>query len=156
MFVAAQLMLGRPFVWLPRALGERSMVHQAFKRVVARTVLWVERIDILARPRYWILSRKTADRPVGIASLAMAVFMLLPIRYANTLPALSVIMLALRLSERDGLWLIEGLVVSLASLAVVAAIFAAGAFTMLSFFDVWCLLSLASNSDHFRWRSICD
>jgi hypothetical protein len=60
--------------------------------------------------------------------------MFLPIPFANTLPALSVIMLALSLGERDGLWLLGGFVVSLASFAVVAAIFAAGAFAMLSFF----------------------
>jgi hypothetical protein len=133
-FVAAQLVLGRPSVWLPKALGERSIEHQAFRRIVARTVSWVERVERLARLRYWVLSRKMADRTVGTASLAMAIFMFLPIPFANTLPALSVIMLALSLSERDGLWLIAGLAVSLASLAVVTAIFAAGALTMLSFF----------------------
>jgi len=64
----------------------------------------------------------------------MAIFMFLPIPFANTLPALSVIMLALSLGERDGLWLIGGFIVSLVSFTVVAAIFAAGAFAMLSFF----------------------
>ncbi len=88
----------------------------------------------MARPRYWVLSGKMADLTVGIACLVMAIFMFLPIPFANSLPALSVIMLALSLGERDGLWLFGGFIVSLASFAVVAGMFAAGAFAMLSFF----------------------
>jgi hypothetical protein len=133
-FVAAQLVLGRPSVWLPKFLSERSIEQQAFGRIVARAVPWVEWVERLARPRYWGLSRKVADKIVGAACLVMAVFMFLPIPFANTLPALSVIMLAFSLNERDGLWLAGGFIVSLTSFAVVAAIFAAGAFAMLTIF----------------------
>jgi hypothetical protein len=133
-FVAVQLVLGRPSVWLPKVLGERSIEKQAFGRIVARALPWIERVERLARPRYWRVSRRAAELIVGIACLVMAIFMFLPIPFANTLPALSVIMLALSLGERDGLWLIGGFIVSLVSFTVVAAIFAAGAFAMLSFF----------------------
>lgn len=133
-FVAAQLVLGRPSVWLPKVLGKRSIDKQAFGRIVARALPWIERVERLAHPRFWPLSHRAAELVVGIACLVMAIFMFLPIPFANTLPALSVIMLALSLGERDGLWLFGGFVVSLASFAVVAAIFSAGAFAMLSFF----------------------
>lgn len=133
-FVAAQLVLGRPSVWLPNVLGQRSISQQVFGRIVLRAVPWIEWVERLARPRYWAFSGKVADLTVGIACLVMAIFMFLPIPFANSLPALSVIMLALSLGERDGLWLLGGFIVSLASFAVVAAMFAAGAFAMLSFF----------------------
>jgi hypothetical protein len=133
-FVAAQLVLGRPSVWLPRVFGERAIEQKTFGRFVARALPWIERVERLARPRFWALSSRVAELTVGIACLVMAIFMFLPIPFANTLPALSVIMLALSLGERDGLWLLGGFIVSLASFAVVAAIFAAGAFVMLSFF----------------------
>jgi hypothetical protein len=133
-FVAAQLVLGRPSVWLPKVLGQRSINQQVFGRIVSRAVPWIEWVERLARPRYWALSRKVADLTVGIACLVMAIFMFLPIPFANSLPALSVIMLALSLGEHDGLWLLGGVIVSFASFAVMAAMFAAGAFAMLSFF----------------------
>ncbi len=88
----------------------------------------------MARPRYWPFSRVVAERVVRLASLVMAVFMFLPLPFANSLPAVSVITLALGLSERDGLWLFGGAVVSLASTAILLAFFAAGTFAMLSFF----------------------
>jgi hypothetical protein len=60
--------------------------------------------------------------------------MFLPIPFANSLPAVSVIALALGLGEHDGLWLAGGVVASLVSTAIVAAIFTAGTFAMLSIF----------------------
>ncbi len=134
LFVAAQLGLGRAAVWLPNFLGKRSIEHQAFARIVTRALPWIEWVERLAHPRFWVLSRRAADLTVGIACLVMAIFMFLPIPFGNTLPALSVIMLALSLGERDGLWLVGGFIVSLASFAVVAAILAAGAFAMRNFF----------------------
>ncbi|KIN73502.1 Exopolysaccharide synthesis, ExoD [Sulfitobacter guttiformis KCTC 32187] len=133
-FISGQLVLGRPSVWLPDIIGLRSVDHAAFARIVTRAIPWVEWMERLARPRYWMLPPKAADLTIGIAALVMSVFMFLPIPFGNTLPALSVILLALSLSERDGLWLLAGFATSLASFAVVAAVFAAGAFAMLSFF----------------------
>jgi hypothetical protein len=133
-FIAFQLVLGRPSVWLPKVLNERSIAHGAFTKVVTHAIPWVEWVERMARPRYWPLSRVVAERIVGLASLVMAVFMFLPIPFANSLPAVSVIALALGLGEHDGLWLAGGVVASLVSTAIVAAIFTAGTFAMLSIF----------------------
>jgi hypothetical protein len=133
-FVAAHLVLRCPAIWLPDFLGESSIDRQVFGRVVARAVPWIERVKRLVRPHNWVLLRQIADITVGLACLVIAIFMFLPIPFANTLPALSVIIMVLGLSERDGLWLLGGFIISLASFADVAAIFAAGAFAMLSFF----------------------
>lgn len=133
-FIAFQLVLGRPAVWLPEVLNQRSIPHGAFTRVVTHAVPWIERVERMARPRCWPYSRAVAERIVGLASLVMAIFMFLPIPFSNSLPAVSVIALALGLGEHDGVWLAGGVVASLVSTAIVVAIFAAGAFAMLSFF----------------------
>jgi hypothetical protein len=132
-FIVFQLVLGRPAVWLPKVLNERSIEHSAFTRVVTHAVPWIEWVERMARPRYWPFSRVLAERIVGLTSLVMAIFMFLPIPFANSLPAVSVITLALGLGEHDGLWLLAGVVASLISTAIVLAIFAAGTFAMLSF-----------------------
>jgi hypothetical protein len=133
-FVASQLALGRPAVWLPDFLGQRSVDSAAFSRIVTRALPWVEWFERLARPRYWILPQRAADRIIGAAALVMSIFMFLPIPFGNTLPALSVIMLGLGLSARDGLWLLAGFTVSLVSFAVVAAIFVLGGVAMATVF----------------------
>ena len=66
--------------------------------------------------------------------MILAVFLFLPIPFANGLPALSIVMLALGLSERDGYWFIAGLVLALISCLVVVGILSVGAFAFLGLF----------------------
>ena len=131
MFLAVQLILGRPDVWLPRVVADRAIERAAFERIVNVSVPYVERIERLAKPRWWPSSYLLAERLIGMATLVLAVFLFLPIPFANGLPALSIIMLALGLSERDGYWLLAGLCLSLFSVAVVTGIVLLGGFAVL-------------------------
>ncbi|MBY6154630.1 exopolysaccharide biosynthesis protein [Vannielia litorea] len=133
MVLAVQLMLGRPDVWLPQFVARRSIERAAFGRMVNASVPYIERVERLARPRWWPRSYLLAERLIGLTTLSMSVFLFLPIPFANGLPALSIIMLALGLSERDGYWLAAGLVMSLASTALVAGMVSVGALAVLTF-----------------------
>lgn len=130
-FLATQLLLGRKDVWLPRAVADRSIERSAFNRIVAVSIRHVERVERLARPRWWPTSYLLAERMIGLATLILAVFLFLPIPFANGLPALSIIMLALGLGERDGYWLAAGLAFTLISTAFVFGIVSVGAFAVL-------------------------
>ena len=125
--IAWQLVCGRPSVWLPGFLSARSIDHARFSRIVSAVHPWVLRVERLARPRYWPASYLVAEGAAGCAALVMATFMFLPIPFANTLPAISVIMLAMGLGERDGLWLAGGLLLALISTVLVIALLGAGA-----------------------------
>ena len=102
MVLAVQLILGRPDVWLPQFVARRSLDRSAFDRIVTVSVPYVERVERLARPRWWPTSYLLAERVIGLCTLILAIFLFLPIPFANGLPALSIILLALGLSERDG------------------------------------------------------
>lgn len=120
MFLAVQLLLGRANVWLPRFVADRAIERASFDRIVSVSVPYVERIERLARPRWWPTSYPFAERAIGLAALILAVFLFLPIPFANGLPALSIVMLALGLSERDGYWFAAGILSALVSTAFVA------------------------------------
>ena len=130
MIVALQLIAGRPSVWLPRALSERSIDRATFAKLVYYALPWVERIERLARPRLWPGAPQTVDRAIGFACLVMALLLFLPIPFANGVPALAIMALGLALSERDGVWLIVGFVGSLFALLFVSAIVGGGAFAL--------------------------
>ena len=134
MIVALQLIAGRPSVWLPKALGERSIERASFSRIVYHSLPWVERIERLARPRYWPGATASVDRAIGIACLLMALLLFLPIPFANAVPALAIIALGLALSERDGLWLVGGIVASIFAVLFVSAILGGGAFALARIF----------------------
>jgi hypothetical protein len=56
---------------------------------------------------------------VGLVSLLLAVLLVLPIPLGNVLPALAISLMALGALERDGLWILSGLTVSMAAVFVV-------------------------------------
>ena len=122
MVLAVQLILGRPDVWLPQFVARRSLDRSAFDRIVTVSVPYVERIERLARPRWWPTSYLLAERVIGLCTLILAIFLFLPIPFANGLPALSIILLALGLSERDGYWFATGLVLTVLSTGFVAGV----------------------------------
>ncbi len=130
-FLAFQLVLGRPDVWLPRFVADRAVERTTFERIVAVSVPYVERIERLARPRWWPTSYLLAERNIGVATAILAIFLFLPIPFANGLPALAIIMLALGLSERDGYWFAGGVFLTLFSTVFVSAIVALGGFAVL-------------------------
>lgn len=124
MFLAVQLFLGRPDLWLPGFVGCRSVERAAFSRIVTVAVPHMRRIERLARPRWWPASFLLAERVIGAATFLLALFLFLPIPFANGLPALSIIMLAMGLSERDGYWFAGGLLLTLISTFVAAGMVA--------------------------------
>lgn len=131
-FLACQLILGRPDVWLPRFVADRAIDRGAFDRIVTASIPYVERIERLAKPRWWPTSYLLAERLIGAAALLLAIFLFLPVPFANSLPALSIVMLALGLSERDGYWFAAGLLLTLVSTAFVIGMIVLGGFAVLS------------------------
>ena len=133
MALAVQLILGRGDLWLPRFVAERSIERAAFDRIVAVSVPHLERVERLAKPRWWPSSYLLAERTIGVATLAMALLLFLPIPFANGFPALSIVMLALGLSERDGYWLAAGLALAVLAPAFAAGMFLIGGYAVLEF-----------------------
>ena len=118
LFLAAQLAFGmRP--WLPAFIRDRSMSRQAFASVVTRAAPWLARAERLLRPRLGWLCRPPAEYGVGLVCLLLSSIVFLPIPLGNMLPALAICLMALGILERDGLWVIAGLLTGVASVALV-------------------------------------
>jgi hypothetical protein len=121
--IAAQMMFGYSRVWLPRSILDRSIPAERFRQMTAKAMprlLWLER---LIRPRYWpFRSEQVADRVIGALAFVFAIAVTLPIPFGNWLPAFSIFLLSLALSERDGLCLIAGLVVGAVAFLVIALV----------------------------------
>lgn len=120
--IASQLLLGRPRLWLPRLLRERSLDQATFARLTTRMEPVLQRFERLARPRYWPLPQVMAERFVGFVVLLMALVLVFPIPFGNWTPAVAAILVSLGLSERDGIWLGIGTLVAAGSLGLAAGI----------------------------------
>ena len=120
--LATQLLLGWPHPWLPRWLRDRSLERARFRSLAIRLQPYLQRFEKLARPRYWLMPHPVAERFVGFLVLVMALVLILPIPFGNSIPAWAIMFVALGLSERDGVWLALGVLTAAGFLGLLAGI----------------------------------
>jgi len=117
-FLAAQLALGRR-PWLPGFIANRSIARRDFAALMQRAAPWLARAERLLRPRLSVISRPPFEYAIGTICFLLAVILFLPIPLGNMLPALAICVLALGVLERDGVWIVAGLIVAAASVLLV-------------------------------------
>jgi hypothetical protein len=120
-FLAAQLMLGRP-PWLPRLIADRSFARTDFEKVVLKVGPWLGKAEKLMQPRLEILARPPAENLIGAVVLLLAIILFLPIPLGNMLPAIAICIFSLGLIERDGIWVLLGLATAIASVVIVSGV----------------------------------
>jgi hypothetical protein len=120
--LAAQLTYGRHKPWFPDWLTRQSFSRAGFANVVLRSLPYLERAERLLRPRLTFLLSWTGERLVGLAILILALVLFLPIPFANWLPACAIAIIGLAIVEKDGLAVLVGLAVGVASLVAAAVV----------------------------------
>ena len=120
--LAAQLSYGRHKPWFPDWLTSQSFPRERFVAVVNRALPFLERAEKLLRPRLTVLLSWTGERLVGIAILILAVVLTLPIPFANWLPACGIAVFGLAIVEKDGVAVLVGLALGIASVIVAATV----------------------------------
>ncbi|MBS7538773.1 exopolysaccharide biosynthesis protein [Ancylobacter lacus] len=120
-FLAAQLALGRE-PWLPRVIADRSIGRSEFAGFINKAAPWLARAERLLRPRLGALARPPGENLVGAMCFVLATVLVLPIPLGNMLPALAVCVLALGILAGDGLWVLAGGAIAIASLGVVSGV----------------------------------
>lgn len=108
--IAAELALQRDRVWLPRWLLKLSVSRDAY-RSAARSILpRLRKVERLTRPRWPALTGEIADVVVGVICILLALMMALPVPFGDALPGLTLALFALAVIQRDGAFVIAGLV----------------------------------------------
>jgi hypothetical protein len=115
--LAAQLTLGRR-PWLPKVITARSMPRKDLVALVGRVAPWLAKAERLLKPRASALARPPAEYAVGGICVILAVILLLPIPLGNMVPALAVCLFSLGILERDGIWILAGLVATAAAVGL--------------------------------------
>lgn len=108
LFLSAQLMLGMQ-PWLPGVVTRRSLSREDLTTLVRRIVPWLVKAETLLRSRAHLLARPPVENLVGLVCLVLAAVLMLPVPLGNTLPALAISVMALGVLQRDGVWIVCGL-----------------------------------------------
>jgi hypothetical protein len=119
--VALQLAIGLPRPWLPRFLANRSLSRADFARMIGQALPYLTRIERLLRPRLTVLTGPVGERVIGLACLALALLLTVPILF-NLPLVVPIALMSLAVLERDGLVGAVGLAAGCLALAAVVGI----------------------------------
>lgn len=118
------MMLGRA-PWLPQFIRKRSVPRETFAAVFTRAAPWVEKAERLLRQRLPFLTWGIAQQVLGGVCLVLAVALSLPVPFGNMAPSIAICLIGLGVLERDGVWVLAGLVASIgAMLWIVGMVYA--------------------------------
>jgi len=121
--ISAQMILGSGEVRLPKALLKRSIPRKAFAAAVKTIMPHLERAEKGVRPRWNWATTPLAKRLLGGLIFVLAGVIALPVPITNMPPAIAIFIIALGLVERDGKLITLGILLGLASIALIAGIF---------------------------------
>ena len=119
LLIGARLALGhRP--WLPQNILHRKLPARFIARLLGAASRIVRWLEVLLRPRLDFLHERWIYRRIAGTLILISGFLLLlplPIPLSNSLPALTVVLLAAGAMERDGIFFMAGCAVFCATLA---------------------------------------
>lgn len=110
--------------WLPQFLLKRELSATAIDRMVSFAAKWSKRIERFLKPRLAVMNWAGINVLTGIC-LILDAFLLslpLPIPATNAIPGVAIILLLLGQLERDGVFIIVGLVSSAIIFALAAGL----------------------------------
>jgi hypothetical protein len=128
--IALNLIGARQRLWLPKAIADKSVARADLKRTVDRLTPYLAKLEKICRPRLAIVTEPVGKILIGIVILALGIIMILPIPFlGNMPPGAAASLIAIGMTERDGLIVLLGEAVSviaivLASVATQVAVVA--------------------------------
>ena len=120
---AAQMVMGRDQLWLPRWLAAKSFARADLQRIVRRAEPWIQSLERVAKPRLHLFADARSRRFIGAVGVILGVALVLPIPIIGNIPlGVPICILGLGLVERDGAIILGGYVASALGLAVTAGL----------------------------------
>lgn len=119
--VTLQMMLGLKSPWFPNFIAKRKLKTQQLKRVCVRVVPVIKKLELVTSPRLTFLAKPPADRLIALICAVLSLMIMMPIPFGNALPALAICLFAVGILQRDGLFILAGLLVTLLGTAAISA-----------------------------------
>lgn len=117
--VGGQMVMGRDELWLPRWLANRTLSRGLLEKIVNGSLKLIRRFEGYSRPRLPYFSSPSARFVLGGLVVVLGLLLLLPIPiFGNLPPGIAVVILGLGLVERDGVFILAGVVATLVSFGV--------------------------------------
>src|SRR5215203_3447567 len=133
--IALNLIAARRRLWLPRVVADKSVRRADLKRMVERVAPYLERLEKICRPRLPIVTDTVGKILIGVVIFALGVVMILPIPFVGNMPpGFAASLIAIGMTERDGLIVLIGTVASVIAIAVASVATEAAVVALIRYF----------------------
>jgi hypothetical protein len=120
--IALNLIAVRRRLWMPRAIADKSVARADLRRIIDRAAPLMKRLERVCRPRIAIVTEPIGKVFIGLVVLVLGLLMILPIPFlGNMPPGLAASVIAIGVTERDGVVVLIGLFASVVAIAVASA-----------------------------------
>lgn len=114
LLLTAQQAIGRSTVWIPEKIRKRTISRATLVSLIDKVLPWLLKVERYIRPRMGWATRGVASRSAGLAGVIMSTAIFLPFPGFNTVPSISLCLMAIGDLMRDGLAVIIGSVLGVA------------------------------------------
>lgn len=121
-FFSAQLCLGKERIWLPRWLADRKIPINGLRPLIQKSLPLLVKLEKVIKPRLDAITTRRFERLAGGLMLILALLIALPIPLGNLPLGVSMAVLSLAITERDGIVMITGWLLTIFSLFFLAAL----------------------------------
>ena len=121
LLVTLQMLLGLKSPWFPSFIGKRKLKTEQLRHVCRRVVPVMKRLERITSPRLKILAKPPFDRTIALICVVLSLMIMMPIPFGNALPALAIVCFAIGILQRDGLFILAGLLITLLGTAAISA-----------------------------------
>ena len=130
--ISSQMIRGKNQIQLPKYFLKRALSRKLFAAAVHAILPSLERIEKNVKPRGRWVNHPWTKRFLGVFILILAGVIALPIPWTCMVAAIATILIGLGMVEKNGALISLGILLGLASIALVGGIIF-GAFALLSF-----------------------
>jgi hypothetical protein len=114
-------------LWLPRRIAQHVMPAEGVRETLRKSTIWLKRLEYVSHPHRlnMLAAPGVVDIFNSLTIIYGALMLILPIilvPLSNTLPALGVLFICIGLLQRDGLCILYGHLVNIATIAYFAAL----------------------------------
>lgn len=121
-FFATQIFLGKERIWFPHWLADRQIPMSSLRPLIQKSLPLLIRLEKLVKPRLDKITTRRFERLAGGLMLLLALVIALPIPLGNLPLGIAMAVLALAITERDGIAMITGWLFTIFALCYFAAL----------------------------------
>lgn len=103
-----QLAIRQDQLWLPRWALKRWIDRETYRAGVSRVLPRLRKMERLSKPRLEVMTSEVSEVLIGIATVLLAIILVLPLWGGNLVPALIISAFGFGLLQRDGLAILIG------------------------------------------------